>query len=331
MIIANPATYLTVAALKDMNLDYSLVTYSDLQLAGMLVRASAIADSMMNRSTTSSLLASEQTKQFEGTGTNRLNLNRSPLCYIKKVELALPGVRGWTLALDQLMVDYPQGFIKIFQPLLWAGSYFALFPRDATIEVTYGHGFGYIVQSPQVTIVDNPGGSLPPGQYDVAVTSKTPWGDSVAQIQTVSSSSGALLVTVTPVLGAILYRAFAAPTTQRPLTLVGESSHTAYGESAVQIPITSLSSPIGFWPDTLPVLDTSAHPIPPAIVEATRLIFLSTLYEQNSLANRGISMTRSGAKTVQWRSTTGSSDKGVPNMLDQARDMLVNYTTLTLM
>jgi hypothetical protein len=327
LIIATQTTYLTLSALKAMALDYDLSSYSDAQLVTKLTAATAVVDSMTRKHH----IASEVTLQYEGSGNNRLNLARKPLCYIKKVELAVPGMRGWTLALDQLLVDYPLGFLKIFQPILWSGSYYAMFPKDATIEVTFAHGFGYTVSSPAVTIVDSPGGTLPPGQYDVAVTSKTPWGDSVAPIQTVTSASGALMATVSPVLGAILYRAFAAPHGTTPLTLVGESSHTAYGSSSVQIPIGSMSAPAGYWLDTLPTIDSSAHPIPAEFVEATRLIFLSGLYEQNSLANRGISNTRSGGKSVQWRSTTGSSDKGTPVLMDQARALLASYSTLVVL
>jgi hypothetical protein len=327
MILAKPQSYLTVANLKDMALDYDISTYSDDQLASMLVRASAVAESMMHKS----YLATECTQQYEGTGNNRLDLARKPLAYVKKIELAIPGTVGWTLRLDQVLIDYPNGRLKIFQPLLWAGSYYALFPWKATIEVTFAHGYGYTVQPPAVTLADAMGGSLAPGDYDVAVTSQTPWGETTASLQTVTCSNGSLYATVTPVLGALVYRAFAAPTGVTPLMFVGESQHTAYGEAQIGINITSMNTPTGFYRDTFPTLDTSAHPIPAALAEATRLIFLSAVYEMNNLANRGLTATRSGAKATTWRSTSGNSGKGTPVLMDQARALLMNYATLTVL
>jgi hypothetical protein len=204
-----------------------------------------------------------------------------------------------------------------------------MFPRGATIEVTFGHGYNYTVAQPTAAIADAPGGTLSPGSYDVAVTAKTPCGETQGTVQQVTCASGALNVTVTPVLGATLYRAYCAPHGQT-LKFVGASPHTTYGSNGMTINISSLNAPVGYWQDTLPTADTSARPYPAAFAEAVRLIFLAGLYEQNNLSNRGVGSTRSGAKTVQWRSTEGSSGKGTPLMMDQARSLLAPYATLTI-
>lgn len=327
MIIAKPASYMTTQALRAMALDYDLTTYNDVQLAEMLARASSVADSLMKKS----YIAREVTLQYEGNGSNQMDLRHRPIIYIKKVEITVPGVRGWLIPLDQLLVDYEKGSLKIYQPILWWGSYFALFPRGATIEVTFGYGYGYPVSQPTYTLADERGGTLDPGPYDVAITAQTPAGETTGTVQTVMSVSGAIIVTVAPSLGAALYRAYAAPSGATPLMLVGESAHTNYGVTKMQIVISNLSVPIGMWQDTLPTADTSAHVVPNAIAEATSLLLLARIFEQNNLANRGIYMTRSGGKSVSWKSTEGNSGRGVPTLWQQATEILKPYSTMTVL
>lgn len=328
-IIANPATYLTQAAFRAQGNDYDLTSYTDPQLSDIVVRASAKADSIMRKS----YLLQEQTIRYKGDGSNLIELGVRPIVYVKKAQIVIPGTRGPLIPTDQILIDYASGSVLEYAPMLWQGQgYFARFPRDVPVDFTVGYGCGYAVTPPSVAIADTTGSAgLTPGAYDIAVTAKTFWGETTATSANFTTASGNILITVTPVLGAYLYRAFAAPHLTTPLVLCGESPLTSYGVTSVQILVNSLAAPSGQWQDTLPAVDTSAAPVPSAIVEATRLLALDMLWSQNNLANRGLYKTMSGAKQLMWRSTEGNSGRGVSYTQNQAEELLKPYAFQALL
>lgn len=85
-----------------------------------------------------------------------------------------------------------------------------------------------------------------------------------------------------------LYTSGPAGTPAPQLGLVGEIPATSFTSGALGITISSLLPPSGMFPATLPLIDTTAQPTPPAVVEATRLLALDMLYEDTNPANVGI-------------------------------------------
>jgi hypothetical protein len=108
------------------------------------------------------------------------------------------------------------------------------------------------------------------------------------------------------------------------MTLAAESPATNYGQPIMTVNINSSTPPsIGALP--APLADTSAWELPWAFVEATRLLALSILWEQNNLANRGVYSVGEGTDKVMFKSTEGMSGKGVPLAESQAADLLSEY------
>ncbi|MDB5069623.1 MAG: hypothetical protein JWM87_734 [Candidatus Eremiobacteraeota bacterium] len=106
------------------------------------------------------------------------------------------------------------------------------------------------------------------------------------------------------------------------LTLVGEMPGTLFSPAPITTTIASAATPDGQYAEVAPLVDSSAAPTPPEIIEAVQLLALSSIYERNNLANRGIAMTVSGEKRTQWKSTEGSSGRGTPTLWQQAEDLL---------
>jgi hypothetical protein len=108
------------------------------------------------------------------------------------------------------------------------------------------------------------------------------------------------------------------------MTLLAESPATNFATSTMVVTLSSLAAPsIGAL--AAPLTDTSPWPLPNAIVEATRLIALNVLYEQNNLANRGIYQLRSEGRTETWKSTEGQGGLGHPVMVEMAKELLQPY------
>jgi hypothetical protein len=325
MFLNNPATYLSLDDFKGQANDYDLSGYTDSQLTDILVRASGQADAIMRRS----YLPQEVTEFFEGNGTNMLMLCRNPILYIKNVQLVMPGFAPFTLPVSQFLIDYQRGSIRAYTPIIYQSIGVAnMFPRNGLpLVVQYAFGMGYSVAAPAFTLTDSgTNGSLTPGQqYDFTVTSRTQSGESAeSAVQSITPSASSVSVNITPSYGALVYRVYAAEH-GGSRKLVAESPATNYGADTIALTITSLSAPTNYGTVSPPTSDTSATPIPSAIVEAVRMIALSMLYEQNNLANRGVSMQDDGKQRIGWKSTEGTSGRGKPLMVQQAEDMLAAY------
>lgn len=139
-------------------------------------------------------------------------------------------------------------------------------------------------------------------------------------VATVTSATN----TITTIAGAVYAHASGVAIIEQP-KLVGESPFTSYGFPHMQILVNSTSAPNGIYQDVLPLTDTSAPPIPNAFIEATRLLAMSIIYEQNNLANRGVYMMNTNRKRVSWKSTEGTSGRGVPVVEQQAAELLKPY------
>ncbi len=390
MFLTTPTSYLTAAQFQAMPLDYDLSTYTTPQIQDLLNRASGKVDSILRRS----LLAKERVIRELGSGTNRLELKASPVIYIKKVQIVVPGSTGPLIPIDQILIDYTSGSLLEYTPFYFNGQgYFSRFPDGIPIDVTVATGYGYVYSSPTYTLVDTNGSNgLAPGSYNIAISTKTMWGETNPVVKQVSTTTGNMIATINPTLGGYLYRAYISSaanntaltgasvigattfdvgsvgtikvgdtllfdaganaeyltvasvnpgilTTTSPAlyahaigaavieqpVLCAESPFTAYGANALQLIITSINAPPGVWQDALSLSDTSAAPVPYAIIEATRILALSMIYEQNNLANRGVYMMRTNRKEVSWKSTEGTSGKGTPLMEVQAAEMLKPY------
>ena len=147
------------------------------------------------------------------------------------------------------------------------------------------------------------------------------------------SGANAEIVTVASVAGAVVTLSSATTLAHNsgvafiPLpTLVATFPFTAYGTTPMQCQVNSLTPATGLYADTLPIVDTSFPAVPNAIIEAVRLLALSMVFEQNNLANRGLSQVRSNRKSASYRSTEGSSGKGKPLLQEQAEALLAPYS-----
>lgn len=324
MFLQSPQTYLSVADFKAWPNDRDISSYTDSQLEDILVSASATADSIMGRS----YLPQEVTEYFEGDGTSKLSLDiLGPIIYVKNVELVLPGHAPFELPLSQLLIDYQRGTIRSYSPLVWQTfGVSTVFPRNnIPIAVTYAYGKGYPVPAPSFSLSTGPqGGGLTPGaQYDVAVSTRTMSGESLpAQTQTFTAdANGSINVAISPQPGAYVYRVYAAAH-GAALGLVAESPATNYGTATMTVAITSLTAPTNLGALPVPTMDTSAWPLEKAFVEATRILALSIIDEQNNLANRGVYMQDDGRQRISWRGTDGNSAKGVPGPVQMADTLL---------
>ena len=247
-------------------------------------------------------------------------LRKFPLLYVKHVQLVLPGMTGWQLPAQQILIDYNNGELKIYTPLMFQGlGYASVFPEGMPVDVTLGWGYLAAVNpttapawtSQDVSVSGGPG--LTPGDYYIAVTAATMWGETTAVPQLVTTASGAIQITITPTLGAYLYRVYIQQTTSMGLTFVIDSPATTYAQTPLQVTVQSTVPATGIYPDALPMEDTTPplhDEIITALEEATRLRALSMLVEQNSLANRGIIDMKAGGKSTTWMNTSGRSGRG---------------------
>jgi hypothetical protein len=329
-LILNPPTYLALADLQQFPNDLpELLKFSDVQLATMLIAASAKADAIMHQS----FLPNERIKRCHGNGTGVLNLHEAPLLYVRQMRFAIPGSSGFTIPANQILVDYDKGSVTQFAPFSFSGiGYISTFPENIPIDVTLASGYGYAVLAPTpITITDAPQAGLTAGAYDIQVTSFTNNGESLpSTIVTATTASGSFKLTFPAVLGAFGYRVYMAATGSTP-KFIGEISGAQYessfgGYAPISITVSSLTLPVGTYPRSLPTVDTTAQPFPPAIVEATRLMVLELQYEQNNLSNRGVASDRKADQSgIQYRNTMGTEAKGMSWMSAQARDLLLPY------
>lgn len=145
-----------------------------------------------------------------------------------------------------------------------------------------------------------------------------------------SETDNAEIVTVTAVNGTTITAPFVNAHAQgesviEAPTLVAVSQFSASGADGRTIDLSSLSAQDSLWPDALPLTNTASPAVPMPIVEATRQLALSMLYEQNNLANRGVFQQKSGHKELSWKSTEGMSGKGVPLMVQTATELLAPF------
>jgi hypothetical protein len=389
-LLLSNQSYVTVADFKLMPLDYDLSDYTDAQIQDILVRASGAANSIMRRSQ----LAEERIDTFYGDGSNIMPIGRRPLLYVRQMQFVQPGIVGFVVPPNRVLVDYTKAQIVQYSPLELQGvGFVSVFPDGLPIAITYGWGYGYNpATAPSWTGSDTlaPLNGLAPGSYVVGITTRTQWGDTMPSYQTVVSANGGILAVINPVLGAWKYRVFITqgtlfslsqsinagdssiyitgstmPTTGQTLILdasanglaeavvvtsaaggvvnlqsptqydhginaviapqcnfAQEIPSTTFGGEATQGTVSSLVPPSGYYPETAPLTDTSAVPLPQEIREAVRLLALGQMYEQNNLANRGIASTDSGRKSIKWRPTTGTGGRGTPTLWQQAEEIL---------
>lgn len=246
-ILVNPATYLSLAAFKAQANDYSLSGYTDPQLTDLLVRSAGACDSFMRRS----YLPQEYTEEFEGEGTNALDLENRPIIYVKSVQLVMPGFSPFALPLGQLLIDYQRGRIQSWSPLIFQQFGVAnTFPRNGLpILVDYAYGYGYPIPPPSWSpTVGGINGSLAAGAYNFAVTSRTQSGESLPtapQVATLSNTGGVSIV-ITPQPGALNYRVYASQgpnTTVNGAVSAGASSFVATSAAGI---VAGQSLTVGF-------------------------------------------------------------------------------------
>ena len=323
-VLISPASYISIDDFKTIPNDYDLSSYTDVQLSDMLVRASGMADAILKRS----LLATEVSERFYGDGSNTLSLRTRPIIYVRKMQFVQPGIAGFIIPLDRVLIDSIRGEIVQYSPLELQGiGYISVFPDGLPIDITFGYGYGYNpVVAPSWTYADAPTltTSLAPGVYTIGISTRTQNGETIPNFQNVTTATGTIALTVPPVLGAYLYRAFIAPGASNgaSATLVAEIPATTFGGVSTKTLISSTTPPAGYFAESAPTIDTSALAMPQSIREAVRLLAMQIIYEQNNLANRGVAGTTSGRKRVQWRSTEGTSGRGTPLYYDQALEIL---------
>jgi hypothetical protein len=326
-VLVNPPSYMTTAQIRATSLDYDISSYTDGQVQDILNRASGKVDAIMRQS----LLATEYIRRLYGTGSNVLSLGCRPIVAIRKMQFTQPGLSGFIIPLNRVLVDAIRGEVVIYSPLALQGvGYVSIFPLDLPIDVTFTKGYGYNPYvAPAFSFADAPAGqtNLTPGTYTVGVSLQTQWGTTLPTFHNITTATGSISLNVVTQMGAYLYQVWIAAGANQSASamLCAEIPATTFGgEPAVTI-INSLTPPSGYFPQAAPTADSSAIPLPNEITEAMRLLFLNGLYEQNSLANRGVQMTESGKKKVAWRSTSGSNDRGVPLMVQQAEDCLRGF------
>jgi len=304
MILASPPSYLTADAFvasASGNTNSLIGSMTTDRIQDVLNRASGMADSIMRRS----LLAQEVTSYYEGNGRRTLELDESPLLYVRQISFAQPGLGGLTIAPQSLLIDYEAGELQTYAPLLLQSiGYFSEFPRGITFAITLGWGYGYTLAQPAFTTADTGptlGPGLAPGRYLIAVTARTPWGETTATPVQVSTLTGAINLVISPVLGALGFRVYASSVADpNPPVFVGEVPATTYGGQTVAAVVQVLAPPYNEYPASLPIIDTSARAIPAALVEATRLLAVDILSEDANPANVGIK----ASGKLQWQSAS---------------------------
>jgi hypothetical protein len=206
LLTPNPS-YLTAAQFQAMPLDYDLTSYDAGQIQDLLNRASGTADAFMRRS----LLAKERTVRYTGDGSNKLELRESPILYVKRLQLIVPGSYGAIIPPNQLLIDYQSGSVINYTPvyLMQGLGYYSMFPSGCPIDVTLAYGYGYsATTAPSWSAVDSGSGAIPAGTYNVALTTKTMYGETTAAVGTYTTATGSFLVSPGNVLGGYVYRAY---------------------------------------------------------------------------------------------------------------------------
>jgi hypothetical protein len=326
--LVSPRLYLPVATFQAQPNDYDLSSYTNAQLQDLLVRASGVVDSYLRKT----YLATEITERLEGDGSNRIHLGRYPIIYVRSIQFVLPGMAGFGVPISQLLVDIDKfGEIINYTPLIFQGlGEVTIFPRGVPVDICYAYGYGYALPAPAFTMTDValPGNtSLPLGPNGwLAVTTRTMWGETTATPVQHNVTTGAVRATIVPVMGAYKYEVYFGTGATQPapsaMNLVAESPATTFGDNPLSVVVAQNVAPPNLFPATLPTTDSSSHPIRNELVEATRLVALGMLWEQNSLANRGVQRQRSGDKDLTWRSTEGNSGKGVSYVTAQVQEVL---------
>jgi hypothetical protein len=320
MILASPPSYVLAANFRSsaIGIVASLLPPDDATLQNLLNAATARVNGILRRQ----MLAREETRYYEGDGSQYLALDQTPLIYIRQIAFAQPGLGGLIIPTQNILVDYANGQLITYTPLLLQGAGFvAHFPRGVQLAVRVAWGYGYPIPPPPYTALDTQPTnalSLAPGQYQVAVTSATFWGESTATPQLVTTAQGAINVTVTPVMGAERYRIYAgaAGVAASELTLVGEIPATSFQSQQLSLAVSQIATPADMFPETLPQTDTTAQAIPEAIVEATNLITSDLLLEANNPANAGLIKDN----LSQFETTTSPSARSIasPNWMRAA-------------
>lgn len=290
-IIANPPAYISASAfLAQYHPSDVAAELASMNTAGslqdLLNRMSGVADSIMKRS----LLAREVTLLYEGSGTRFLDLEYAPLVYVRQLNFAQPGL--WNIIpLPNLEIDYTNGIVATYMPFLLQGiGLYATFPKGFQIQARFAYGYNYTVSSPQITITDTtlPGNpALAPGQYDIVVASRTPWGVSLGTPATFTTATGQIHIAIGRVLGAASYPIFIAPHGQTPM-LVQEPVSVTFDMAALAASVTTLTPQIGLYTEAAPTQDTSAQQPPAQLIEAVRLLAYDSLFASGNIARRGI-------------------------------------------
>lgn len=209
MYLVSPKSYVTVAQMLAYANDFDLASYSPTQMIAKVEGASAWANSLMKQD----LLAQQKVIRYIGDGSDRLNLQKSPLLYIKRAQIVVPGVQSYFIPPDELLIGYEDGEAFMYAPLYWAGAgYRSLFPLNAPIDVTLAWGYGFTAaKPPQWSAVDYSGGGLPAGNYNVAITTATFFGETSAPVAQYATATGSFTVTIISNQGAYIYRIYVSP------------------------------------------------------------------------------------------------------------------------
>lgn len=233
-------SYMSAAQFAAMPSDNSdiLSTYTSPQIQSMLTAASGIANAIMRRN----LLATERTEVFDGEGSNILSLGTRPVIYVRQMQFVQPGISGFVVPSNRVLIDGRKGEIVTYSPLELQGiGYVSIFPVGIGFSTTFAAGYGYNpVTPPSWTSQDAPGGALnglTPGPYVLGVTTYTMWGETLASFQAVTTASGAIQLSLQQMLGAWKYRVFIAP---GAITTVNETGGIAAG--ATSIPLTDAAA-----------------------------------------------------------------------------------------
>jgi hypothetical protein len=314
VFLTAPASYLSLSDLEaDTTLDLTDRTGTAISgsiLNGMLEEASGHVDAYIGQS----FLPRQITKRFIGSGTNFLFLNERFVIYVRQLKIVLPNAVGFDAPVSALLVDSEFGTLQNMTPLVFQTyGITTMFPKGVPVDVTFAHGLGMKISAPQFTLaIANTQNPLPPGSYDVAITSMTPSGESIpSAVQTISlPSGGGVSASITNSPGAMRYYVYAAPHGTTPLTWRCESQGYIIGNSLVggtfdNTPSTDVMAyNLDGSAKTPPTTDTSMWPLQgkyAALKKATRLLVQQQVWELKNLSNQGVYMQMSGPKKIMWK------------------------------
>jgi len=233
------------------------------------------------------LLAKEETIRYYGNDSNRINLYAVPVLYVKRVQIVVPGTTGISIPIEQLLIDYQDGEAVEYTPLLWMGAGLTtIFPHNVPIDITLAHGYGASILKAATWSSVDAHGQLTAGNYNVAVVGRTMWGEFPATPRVVTTAGGAIVLTVQPLLGAYVYRAYVSDASHNTtltgnaaigagsLSVAGTAGMTVGSQWLVDSEIVTISA-VGGSSVTLSQPTSAAHntgavfmPVPTANVEA---------------------------------------------------------------